>query len=199
MRLDAPPGGAQLSKDAFRERFLAEWKRSDHRFLKVERRQEYSEPDDPSYQAFERGDFAEAYDLVAKRLREQESFYKPARDKGLELIRLRIVEFPLTDYLKCYELPSYRVSSELGEDIRITAIESVKSLLTALEVPDFLLFDSRCVLVNTYDPNGSPNGALLVTDGATIRHYVEAATELQNASVDLHSFLSEQHIPTYAT
>jgi hypothetical protein len=199
MRLDGPAGATQLDKDAFRNRFLAEWKQSDRRFLKVERRQEYAEPDDPSYQAFARGDFPKAQELVAERLREQESFYKPARDKGLELVRLRIVEFPLTDYLRCYELPSYRVSEELGEDIRITPAEPIEPLLARLGVPDFLLFDDRCVLVNTYDQSSAPSGALLVTDSGVVQSYIDAAEDLRAASVPLQSFLTEQQIPAYPT
>lgn len=194
MRLDKPRPSTQLSSTEFSDRFLSEWHSTSQRFFKVERRQEYEEPDDPSYQAFERGDFAEAHALVAKRIRDQDSFYAPARAKGIELVRIRIVEFPLSSYLKDYELLSYPVSEELGERIFVTEADSIRGILDDLAVPDFLLFDERCVLVNTHDANGSPNGGLLVTDPDAVAQYATVAVELQRPAISLATFLADQGI-----
>lgn len=194
MDLDAPSPSTLLSSSEFRERFLKEWHRSIARFLKVERRQEYAEPNDPSYQAFARGNFAEAHRLVAERIREQESFYRPARAKGVDLVRVRIVDDPLSSYLRDYELPSYVVSAQLGERIVVTRAGEVKQVLDRFRVPDFLLFDARCVLVNNYNEAGAPDGALLVDEPALVDEYRSVAERLVASAVELETFLADEGI-----
>src|SRR2546421_6552740 len=104
MRLIPPRPAALVDEEDFAQRFDSEWDRLEWRFLKCERRQEYREPDDPGFQAFERGDLEEAQRLNAERVRQQEPLYSAARSKGIEIVRVRLVEFPLSDYLRLYEI-----------------------------------------------------------------------------------------------
>ncbi len=194
MGLDAPSPSTLLSSNEFRERFLKEWHASSTRFLKVERRQNYAEPSDPSYQAFARGNFAEAHRLVAERIREQEPFYRPARARGVDLLRIRIVDQPLSSYLRDYELPSYVISAQLGERIVVTRADAIRQILDEFRVPDFLLFDARCVLVNRHSEAGTPDGALLVDEPSLVDEYRSVAERLLASAVGLDSFLVEEGI-----
>jgi hypothetical protein len=187
LSLFPPDTGELLDEEAFDKRFDAAWATARSRFFKCEARQTYAEPDDPSFQAFARGDFAEARRLVVERVREQQPMYADALARGLTLTRVRVAELPLTPYLSEYEIPSYRASQELGERIFVATTDR----LSEPELGDFLLFDSDTVFVHRHDADGKPDGAWLVaaTDAAP---YVALAERLLSRSRPLDDFLAEQ-------
>src|ERR1039458_7301246 len=117
-RFFPPEPSEHVTTEEFRQRFRQEWNELDHLFFKVERLQRYEEPGDVSFEAFRSGDFRSAAALVRQRMRDQKPLYDDIHRKGIRWARVRIVEFPLSDYLAKYELVAYEESSKLGEEIR---------------------------------------------------------------------------------
>lgn len=189
MRLVPPEPSTVLTEEEFGERFEREWERLTSRFFKFERLQEYRVPDDPSFQAFERGDLEEARRRDRENILAQKPLYDAAHAKGVILVRVRVVELPLSDYLRLYELPSYRVSAACGEEIRITRADQHQELLTTTRLSDFIAFDDRVVLVNKYDEGAAPDGAWLVEQPQLVKRFVDTGEQLLATSVSLDEFL----------
>jgi hypothetical protein len=186
LSLFPPTSGELLDEDAFDKQFDDAWSAARTRFFKCETLQAYMEPDDPSFQAFERGDFPEARHLVAERIRAQRMMYDEALGRGLTLARVRVAALPLTPYLSEYEIPSYEVSQGLGETIRI----ATKDQLGEMQVGDFLLFDNDVVFVHCHNSQGVPDGAWRVSGFDATKPYVALAEHLLSNSQPLDHFLA---------
>lgn len=178
-----------LAPADFRSQFRTSWDAAEDRYLKVERRQAYNQVGDPSYEAFVRGEHRRAADLLRGILMQQEKMYSAARDKGVQLVRLRLVELPLSGYLQHYEFPSYLISQdELGEEISVATVESEGRLDDLL--PDCIIFDNTVMYVNTYDGCGRPSGAIKVDDSQTINEHVERAEAFLKEALPLKQFMA---------
>jgi hypothetical protein len=103
--------------------------------------------------------------------------------------RVRVVELPLTDYVR-WETAAYVESSVLGEEIRILVRTHQRF---AELVDDFWLFDadspSACVVAVHYDDNGQPSGNELITEPDLVAAYTEMARTAWNAATPLNEFL----------
>jgi len=100
----AYPQGEYLAPSDFSRRFRAAWDSASQRFFKMERRQSYNQTGDESYDAFVNGDLERARKLLREGVLTQCAMYSEALAKGLELVRLRLYEEPLSDYLRLYEI-----------------------------------------------------------------------------------------------
>jgi hypothetical protein len=166
-----------LSPPDFSKRFRSEWDAARERFLKVERRQDYNQAGDESFEAFRSGDHAAAARLLREILLGQREMYARARARGVELVRLRLVEEPLSDYLRYYEIPSYSVSEELGERIVFAHPDPTED-----ELPDCIVFDSTVMFVNAYDGLGRLVGAIEVRSKDEIARHVALAERLLSSA-----------------
>ncbi|HSH60011.1 MAG TPA: hypothetical protein VK988_10290 [Acidimicrobiales bacterium] len=137
-----------LTPSEFQDRFREALDATRHIFRKVEALQYYDESGDPSWEAFRRGDHATAMAELDCIVDEQTELLKPALTRGVSLTRLRIVEYPVTDYVR-WEFASYELSRKIGE--QIFAIEK-----TALEgqLPDFVSFDDDILVLLEYSAEG---------------------------------------------
>jgi hypothetical protein len=179
-----------LAAEDFRGQFRASWDAAEVRYLKVERRQSYNQVGDASYERFARGDYGRASESLREALMGQEEMYRSARARGIRLVRLRLVELPLTDYLLRYEFPSYLVSQdELGEEILVATVGPEGRLDDLL--PDCIIFDHTVMYVNTYDGCGRPAGAIRVDDAPTIDEHVGRAEALLEESLPLRRFMAD--------
>jgi hypothetical protein len=156
------------------------------RWIKVERLQHYDESDSPGYRAFLRGDHDQAARLVEELVRGQTDFYEFARSRGIQLIRIRIYDLPLSPYLEHYEFVSYRVSAECGEEIRFVDARMVSDLLESTGLSDYLLFDDRAVVALVYDTStGRLRRALRSDEPDVIETYRDISEELIRRSVPM--------------
>jgi hypothetical protein len=174
------PNGAHLAPTDFTAHFRAAWSAARERFFKIERRQSYNQAGDDSYTAFLRGDHDTALRLLRNELLTQREMYDEARAHGIELVRLRQVEEPLSDYLRYYEIPSYFISEELGEKVYFAHPDP-----SADELPDCIIFDSAVMFVNTYDGLGRLGGAIEVIDETQILSAVSLGENLLSAAEPL--------------
>jgi hypothetical protein len=176
--------GAYLAPPDFTKRFRAAWDAAQSRFLKVERRQSYNQAGDDSYEAFRRGDFETAAKLLEQGLLGQSVMYAAAQERGVELVRLRLVEQPLSDYLRHYEIPSYTVSEKLGERIVLSTVDRRSD-----DLPDCIVFDEEVMFVNAYDGLNRLVGAIEVRDGEQIAKHIALAERFLAAGTSLQAFV----------
>ena len=90
--------------------------------------------------------------------------------------RVRVVSYPLTDYLRM-EMSWYPKSVAAGEDIRITETQ-----LTG----DFWLFDDRTVVLLHYDRKGRFTGA--TTEQASLACYRSIRDRALADSMELSAY-----------
>lgn len=171
----------------FRETFRHQWKKISRCFFKLERLQNYEEPTDNSYKCFLDKDLEGAKRELEIRIHNQIDLYKSIFKKSADLVRVRIVDFPISDYLK-YEFISYKISALYGEKILIVNSEKIPSLLED-NISDFLLFDNQLALVHDYDLNGLQRGGWKVSDPDMLENYQNLKVELITASEPLGAFL----------
>jgi hypothetical protein len=156
------------------------------RWVKIERLQEYDESDSVGYQAFKRGDYAEARDHVQRMVRSQTGIYSHARRFGVTMIRIRICDLPLSPYLVHYEIPAYLADIECGEDIRFVDARVIEDLLTNSGISDYVLFDDKRVTALIYDvASATLRDVLLAEDREVVRQYIDISDELIRRSVPM--------------
>jgi hypothetical protein len=117
---------------------------------KVEALQYYNETGDPSWERLQEGDWDGAVALLASVMAEERAELEPVIRRGVKLTRLRIIERPLTAYVR-WEFESYKLSMQLGEEIRVL---DAAQLRDDESLPDFILFDSDVLITLDYSPDG---------------------------------------------
>jgi hypothetical protein len=175
---------AYLAPADFRAHFKRAWDDARSRYFKIERRQSYNQAGDESFEAFVDGDYERARRLVHSSVLTQGEMYAEARAKGIDLVRLRLVQLPLSDYLRYYEIPSYFASVELGERIGFADVSGDNDLL-----PDCIIFDARVMFINAYDGLDRLVGAIEITDHSEIGRYLALAEPLLAESQPLADFV----------
>lgn len=169
--------------------FESLWDRLERRFFKLERAQVYSEPGDPSYEAFLRGDLHEVERYFEERIRGELRFLNDIVRKNLSYTRVRAVERPLTNYL-LYEFKTYRVSARYGQRILVTDITEAGNQ-RLYQACDFMVFDSFAVVTLEYNARGEFQAAVLIEEPASIEKYQRLASEFIERSVLLGVFERE--------
>jgi hypothetical protein len=152
-------GADRLALDGFQKAFADAWRGLERRFVKIECWQSYQEAEGVRSQAaFQAGDVARARELLAEEARGDQPLYDDIKARGLDFTRIRLIDPPLTDYLR-YELINYEIRAALGEHIEFLLPPS-----PVTDYFDFVLFDSVVALVHDYGPGpvGRQTGGWLV-------------------------------------
>jgi hypothetical protein len=144
-----------LNRQQVDEQWDKFWNEMSREWFKLEVLQDYTAEDDgPSLKAWLKGDKEKSIKLL--KTDDDPDFTRDCRDKisqGVKLIRLHVIEEPLTKYLE-WEIEYYkRISIPLrGEQVYIIH----KSDLSDLRLPagDLMIFDNRRAILNNYDQNG---------------------------------------------
>ncbi|MFA1546472.1 DUF6879 family protein [Actinomadura chokoriensis] len=169
-------GSERLTLEGFLESFGEAWARTERCFLKLECWQSYREADGVrSQEAFQAGDVVLARRLLEEEAMEDQPLRDEVRSRNLEFTRVRLLSYPLTDYLR-YEMINYEVRSRLGERIEFFVPPSpVHSYF------DFLLFDSHTALIHDYGsgPVGYQTGGWLTHASKTLHALAGIATDLR--------------------
>ena len=100
--------GEGLSVPDYRADFRAEEKAiAGQESWKLERRQHFRQPGSASWEAFARGDWGQALQLIEDRREVLTQFAAEVKAQGLDLYRVRVVEEPIRPYLQ-WELHSLK-------------------------------------------------------------------------------------------
>ncbi|MEV6349841.1 DUF6879 family protein [Actinoplanes sp. NPDC051851] len=171
--------------------FTSAWSQLKSRFLKLECWQRYWEAEDNRSQAaYDRGDLDTAGDLLRAEAEADRPLYQDVRTRGIEYARVRLLQEPLTPYLK-YELLSYRIRVDLGENIEVVRCNDAAHLPDERHF-DFLLFDQTTALIHDYGTAevGQQTGGWLTRDSEVITRLEQTVADLRQQAVPLHQYLA---------
>lgn len=177
----------RLDLGEFGWRFSIAWARTQTRFIKVECWQTYEElVGNRSQHAYDQGDLRAAQILMRQEAEADRSLYDTIKKRGIDYSRIRLVQDPLTHYLR-YEMEAYRIRAELGETIEIVRCHSGIRLPNA-EHFDFLVFDRHTALIHDYGPTGRQVGGWLTREPDVISLLERRAVRLRRTAVPLHVY-----------
>lgn len=193
----APPewavaGAQRLDMEQFGVRFADEWRHMRSRFLKLECWQSYlEEAAKLSQAAFLAGDLDGARHHLVAEATADGWLYDDVRRRGLDYARVRLVQDPRAPYLD-YELLSYRIRAELGENIEIVPFDS-ELRLPDDEHFDFLLFDRHAALIHDYGTGsvGVQSGGWYVRDRGVVGRLEGTALSLRTRAIPLERYLAQ--------
>lgn len=136
-----------------------------------------------SFQAFLNGEIQEPY----AELREWNDQISKWHGEGKEIERIRLIDSPLTDYLKYEIFEGYIPSSLVGQNVNFVFRDEFEKICNRKNVKDFWMFDDRYVFEMLYDKNGAFVGANFV-DGAEQK---EIYSKLKAISHPMQEILKE--------
>lgn len=160
-------------------------------FWKLERGQEFAEPGDASWEAFDRGDWEESMRLLEKRRADLVAYHREVAAAGTRTRRIRIVSFPLTPYLQ-WELNVLKVRDETGGLIRVLPGEGVCHLEDQAPLPEIYTMDDRVMYQAIYDEKGVLEAARRFDDRALIRRCREFIADLYRQGERISEFFCRE-------
>jgi len=181
----------RLDLEGFGSAFANAWSRIEFRFLKLECWQAYREAEtNESQAAYDCGDIEAARRLLTEEAEGDRRLYEDVRRRGIEYARVRLVREPLTRYLD-YELLSFRIRAEMGENIEIVRCDPAQSLPDEQHF-DLLLFDRRTALIHDYgsDEVGFQVGGWISQDPQVVERLEDTVMDLRRRGTPLGQFLA---------
>jgi hypothetical protein len=159
-------GGAEgrlLLEDEYLEDFDRRfWKCGRSGFWKLERLQHFEEPGNESWDAFDEGDWHRSLALIEQSRPALRTHYAKIANAGFETSRVRIVEHPLTDYLR-WELHLLRIRDQLGGRTRILPVQEIARFEEKNPLPELITLGDDVMYEILYDENGLLRGGVLYT------------------------------------
>jgi len=156
---------------------------------KLERRQDFREPDVPSWAAMDRGDEDLAWRLADEMRHGIADHQRRLDAKGIVQRRVRVVATPLSDYLR-WELHVLRIRAELGERIRVISPARLAAYETSGPVPELIVLGEQTVYQVLYDDDGVVTGAKRVAAPKIAKACRDDVATLWNQGEDLANFLA---------
>lgn len=175
-----------LSPEEYISDFWPYFQEIDGVFWKLECRQSFREPRNPSWQALDRGDWDEALRIIDETREEIQSPVLEA--PGFPMRRLRVVRRPYTPYLR-WELYFIRLRAQAGEQIRVLDAEELEQ---NRELPELVILGSSVMYEVLYDEGGTLSGARRLTDPGLIEGCRNDVEDLYARGEDLLPFLERE-------
>jgi hypothetical protein len=184
--------GDRLTLDEYSEDFDVRFgSLRDTDVWKLERQQEFDQPEERSWVAFADGRRAEALRMLEAERPLLRSEFDRLAGLGCRIRRVRVVEKPLPLYL-LWELHSLRIRAQCGEDIRVVSAEPLTALERERPVPEIVTLGDAVTYRIRYDSRGILDGAVRYTDAdVTAQCRSEIAALHENAEVLEDFFVRE--------
>ncbi|GAA2803434.1 DUF6879 family protein [Saccharopolyspora taberi] len=184
--------GDRLAVDEYLEDFgLRFWRTGAEGCWKLERRQTFIEPNDESWQAFHRGDWERALELIEQRRPGLRSYHERIARNGFEVRRVRVVEKPVSPYL-IWELNSLLVRSQSGGKINVVGPETVEPFENDGPLPEIFVIGSECVYEVLYGDDGGVTGAIRSLDTAIVGQWADFARNLFEQGEPLEAYFRRE-------
>lgn len=164
---------------------------------KLERSQVFREDGDPAWDAFLAGDWARVTEIFESERPALERQRRRYAEQGVNLRRVRIVETPMTPYLR-WEMLSHRVFVESGYEIGVLDAEQVREFEREAPLPELVVYGGKVVYHVRYDERWTPVGAKRVDDPEIARALSEHIADFHRRSEPLLEFYRREvhpHIP----
>jgi hypothetical protein len=180
--------GRQVSIEEFNRLFDQHWELMTKRFFKFEGLQFYDEGPDGMLKPFQEGKYEEFGNKLKAARAEDEPFFATAKERGCSFVRVHAARTPFTSYMQA-EFYSYVLSEQLGERIYYLAEEVLKSQLGFVP-PDYICFDSDCVLVHDYNENGTRKGGWAIEDHQVISSVEDLSRILESKAIPFRELMT---------
>ncbi|AQW53506.1 DUF6879 family protein [Streptomyces violaceusniger] len=187
-----PAQGDWLELDDYLDDFDLHYEQTRNRdSWKLERKQYFKESNSPSWNAFYRGDLAEAERLLKDEAQALREAAEEAASRGSVFHRVRITEQPLTPYVQ-WELRSLRVRSENGGPVRVVPAAAVSHLEGEQPLPELVVLGGRVLYQVMYTEESVPRGAIRFTDPASVERWERFIADLFAAGEDITSYVERE-------
>lgn len=165
-------------------------------FWKLERGQQFAEPGNTSWEAFDRGDWDESMRLLEKYRDDLVEYFQKVAAAGTRTRRIRIVRLPLTPYLQ-WELNVLKVRDEIGNPIRVLPVDGVRDLEDQGPLPEIYTMDDKVMYQAIYDEKGVLEAARRFGDPTLVRRCREFIMELYQQGEPIGEFFRREvaHLP----
>lgn len=182
--------GERLELKAYYADFQRQFRHA-REFLKLERGQTFAEPGDPSWEAFDRGDWTTAMRLLQERREDLRRYHQENAANGTRTRRIRIVSLPLTRYLQ-WEMHLLRLRDETGGPIRILLDTAVADLEDEGPLPDIYTMDRDVMYQAVYDEHGVLEYARRYTDTNLVSRCRDFIEDLYDRGEPISSFFTRE-------
>lgn len=167
------------------------WKTGESGFWKLERLQEFREPTDESWVAFSGGDWQGAMALLESRRDALTRHYARLQEHGIETWRIRVVEQPLTDYMR-WELRLLLMRDELGGHTRVIDAGRVRSQEKRGVLPELITLGDDVMYRLLYDGTGLQEGGVRYTGRALVARCRQFIQRLYGEGEPIIEYLARQ-------
>jgi hypothetical protein len=157
------------------------WRETRDEWFKLEVLQDYTgEDDSESLQMWYKDDKEDSLKSLKTNDPDPE-FSRKCQEKlsqGVKLLRVRIVEEPITPYTQ-WEMEFYRLISQplRGEKVFVIKKTAIKDLV--IPKGDMIIFDEKRVAVNTYNKNGRAVSTNFYDRDEKVSDFIKLKYELQ--------------------
>ncbi|MDH6135943.1 hypothetical protein P3T37_005362 [Kitasatospora sp. MAA4] len=186
--------GERLIGDAYwtdvDERF---WRTGEPGFWKLERLQVFQEPTNDSWVAFSRGDWPGALALMESSREVLAQEYAKQRANGFDTWRIRVVEQPLTDYMR-WSLRVLLMRDELGDHIRVIDAGRVRPYEVGGVLPELITLGDDVMYRLLYDENGLQEGGVRYTGRDLVVRCREFVQGLYGKGESIGEYLAREGI-----
>ena len=188
--------GERLELSAYYADFLDNYKRASE-FWKLERGQDFAEPNSDNWRAFDRGDWEESLRLSEARRAELLDSRRRDAARGMTSRRVRIVSLPPSDYV-LWEMYPLKIRDEVGEAINILLDSEVADLEADGPLPDLILMDTGVMYEIIYDSNGVADHSLRYTDKVLVQRCRDFVADLFWRGESIGAFFEREiaHLPS---
>ncbi len=167
------------------------WGNTNSSLFKLETKQVYS--DDELYEKYvntKNENFNKLFQKIENiMLLEQSDLWKEATARHINIIRVHIIDLPLTEYMQ-YEILTYKISQKYNEKIHLMTREEAKKLGIFEEIEDFLLFDDNNLIIHYYDDKGNYNHSVISEESDDLSKYIQVKKKLLTSSMNLNKFMA---------
>ncbi|MGH3866662.1 MAG: DUF6879 family protein [Pseudonocardiaceae bacterium] len=184
--------GERLAGDAHWEQFERDfWQFGKPGVWKLERLQTFQEPDDESWIAFSKGDWAEALRLIEARHVDLQEEYRKIADHGFQLWRVRVADKPITPYLQ-WEFHCFQQRQRVGENIRVVGSDKIAQFEKDGVFPEIITLGVDVMYELWYDDTGSQKGGIRFVDRDLISRYQKVIQDIYSIAEKLESFFERE-------
>jgi hypothetical protein len=172
--------------------FWPHFERIDDVFWKLERIQDFREPEEPSWVAMMEGDWDRALALAeaTRNGNPQEAEFP----EGLIRRRVRIVETPVSPYLQ-WEMQMLKIRGDAGEHIRVLDAQAVKHLELERPLPELVVLGTSTMYAVLYDETGTLSGARRIDDPHVVEACRRELSEIYAKGEDLLTYFEREIAP----
>lgn len=160
-------------------------------FWKLERRQEFREPDVPSWAAMDAGDWPRALAIIGQMRAEVAEEFAAVPD--LRRHRVRVVERPVSPYLQ-WEMHVLQMRAGEGEEVRIVDAALIRDQEQDSLLPELAVISGAAYQI-LYTSEGVLDGALRSTDPGLVTLAATKVASLFNEGEDIGSFFTREIAP----